>query len=520
MQQSYTEEFQSLYLEQLGMGDWAVTADEWSYQLFYTPFEYATGMLADSWETPDDTTIIFHIREGVYWQDKPPVNGREFTADDVVWSFNRILGLGSGFTEPSPYFSLSALQETIESVTATDKYTVVFKHQPSLDLLHGLLTEMEHDLIVPREVVEQYGDANDWRHVVGTGPWILDELQTGTVVKFVKNDNYWGFDERHPENRLPYADELWIYTMPEASTQLAALRAGIIDEISYSSGAALMNWEQAESMRRTNPEITIVPRVETGLGYVLRLDKPPFDELAVRKAMQMALPLKSIAQDYYNGAVDWRPYPLFSPALTGYSTPFDDLPEEVQEGYMYDPEAAIQLLADAGYENGIDTTLEMYISGSTDLELTEICKYYWEQIGVDVDIQLTDLGGYFATTGGGNLKAIGTYWSALLNSPMTSLGWRWGGGSHHNWSGIDDPIFNDLYERAQSAQSFEEQRQLIIQAADYDITNHFIISLLPKNKYAAYQPWLMGFNGEYGLGQRMCGPIYARVWLDLDLRGE
>ena len=91
-----------------------------------TPIDVVKPHLAESYETPDPLTIIFKIREGIHWQNKPPMNGRELTADDIVVNFHRITGLGSGFTEPSPHaVNVSGIK--FESIAAPDKYTVVFK---------------------------------------------------------------------------------------------------------------------------------------------------------------------------------------------------------------------------------------------------------------------------------------------------------------------------------------------------------------------------------------------------------
>ena len=107
---------QSWYLthfeyEDLGMGDWTVDRDEFDFTGFYVPREYQRGLLAESWEQPDAGTIIFHIRKGVHWHNKPPANGRELTAHDVEWSWHRLTGLGSGFTEPHP--NLEGIWKTI-----------------------------------------------------------------------------------------------------------------------------------------------------------------------------------------------------------------------------------------------------------------------------------------------------------------------------------------------------------------------------------------------------------------------
>jgi peptide/nickel transport system substrate-binding protein len=131
------------------------------------------GLLAESWDQPDLQTIIFHIRKGVHWQDIPPVNGRELTAYDIEYSYHRRFGLGSGFTTVSPYCTSTAYAP-LKSVTATDKYTVVFKwKQPSLDMFFALMDVFALNHIEPREAIEKWGGLDDWRHAVGTGPWTI-----------------------------------------------------------------------------------------------------------------------------------------------------------------------------------------------------------------------------------------------------------------------------------------------------------------------------------------------------------
>ena len=124
------------------------------------------GHLAESWEiSPDRLTYTFHIRKGVRWHNKPPMNGRELTADDVVYNFHRYFGnelTGSPFSEaePTPY---TLAQLPVESITATDKWTVVFKlNAPNLSALMAIL-QNNVAYIYPPEVIEEHGDVKDWR---------------------------------------------------------------------------------------------------------------------------------------------------------------------------------------------------------------------------------------------------------------------------------------------------------------------------------------------------------------------
>ena len=116
-----------------------------------------------------------------------------------------------------------------ESVTATDDSTVVFKlKEPALTALNRILVD-DHGYIVAREVVEQFGDIQDWRNVTGTGPYQLTDVLEGSSWTYTKVDGYWGFDPKYPANRLPYADtvELLIVNDPTAITSL--IRSGQAD---------------------------------------------------------------------------------------------------------------------------------------------------------------------------------------------------------------------------------------------------------------------------------------------------
>ena len=171
--------------------------DEWDFAGSEAPPFALNGALAESWEMPDDKTVIVKVRQGVHWHDKPPMNGRELTAHDIEYNFHRMMGLGSGFTEPSTYtFGLKNL--SFESITATDESTVVFGlKQPNLGTLISILDD-RLAWIYPPEVIEEYGDAGDWRNLVGTGPFMLTDWVEGSSLTWTKNPDYWGYDEKIP----------------------------------------------------------------------------------------------------------------------------------------------------------------------------------------------------------------------------------------------------------------------------------------------------------------------------------
>ena len=115
--------------EKLGIGDWAIDRQRFGFQSGYLPLFAIAGELAESWEWTDPVTLAVRIRSGVHWHDKAPMNGRELTAKDVEYNWHRYLGLGSGYTEGSPIVAQQSQLDDIgiESVTATDDHTVVFR---------------------------------------------------------------------------------------------------------------------------------------------------------------------------------------------------------------------------------------------------------------------------------------------------------------------------------------------------------------------------------------------------------
>jgi len=380
-------------LEKLAIADWTGSRDKFDFQAYVlSPPANTKGSLAESWSQPDPLTLIIKVRQGVHWHKKSPMNGRALTAQDIEYNYHRILGLGSGFTEPSEATTVGFKWPGVklESVTATDESTVVFKLQePSLTFLDAILNERS-GFIYPPEVIKEHGDARDWRNLVGTGPMMLTEWVEGSSITWEKNPDYWGYDEKYPQNRLPYVDEIRGLIMPEVATYLAALRSGKLDYVGQGLGK-ISTIDQAESLQRTNPEIVLYnqsSRSSEAIAPNVRV--PPFDDIRVRKAMQMALDLEAITATYFKGQASATPQGMVE--AKRYSIPFKEWPEEVKKGYMYDPEGAKKLLAEAGYPNGFKTKYEFSSENPawTNLDYSQLAVAYWAEIGVDVEIDILE----------------------------------------------------------------------------------------------------------------------------------
>ena len=507
-------------VEKLAVGNWGVSRDQWDLKSGHPiPVSALTGRLAESWEMPDDKTMIFHIRQGVRWHDKPPMNGRELTAQDVEFTFHRMLGLGD-FAEDGPTpFGGAALLKGIpfESITATDDATVVMAlKEPYLSAFH-IITLNYFVYIMPPEVVRQYGDVRDWRNMVGTGPFLLTDVVEGSSITRTRNPDYWGHDEKYPQNQLPYIGKLEWLIIPEEATLMSALRSGKIDLRGF-SGGAIFSLDAVASLRETHPGIVLHKQwFRSNQAFATNVRKPPFDDLRVRKALQMALDLETISETYFKGEADPTPQGMIG--VQGYYVPFEEWPEEIKEGYRYDPEGAQQLLAEAGYPDGFTTRLRVYEAVGKG-GYTEIAAAYWAEIGIELEIDsFKDFAHYhedvFARTYEGIMGAI----AGTAYDPSMSVTWyrsdaQWNRPAAQ-WSELDA-----LVDAALAAQTVEEYQRLVKEADMYSIEQHWQIWGPKAPWYFAHWPWVKGYNGEFDLGPNEDSLIFSRVWLDQDLKRE
>jgi len=518
-------------LESLSIGNWAIDRDEFNWSTYADPLFGKRGALAESWEVSEDgLTYTIHIRPGVHFHDKPPVSGRELTAKDVEYTFHRNLAMGEfSETEPTPGVLAWDGFDTmpIESITATDKWTVVFKlTQPDPRALRGIISPVVH-YIIAREVIEEYGDMKDWRNVVGTGPWMLTDLVEGSSLTLTKNPNYWGYDEKYPGNRLPYVDELSVKVMPDPATRIAALRTGQIDYAGavLNHPPTLNSIDKVESLKRTNPEIAIFEHyVRTDSNFGMNTQRAPFDDIRVRKAMQMALDLETLHDTYFKGWGTWGPQGLIANDVPVAGTPFEEWPEEVKKGYMYDPAGAEKLLDEAGYPRGADgIRFKAHLVWFDQQDLSHIellAATYYREIGVDIEIE--PVPGPELTP-----RRNARDWDMMLAIMADTGSWlpwnamaQYKTGATGNSANVNDPVFDAMLAAAEKVSTEEEQLLLVKELNMYAIERHWTVfagTVIPWTSVT--QPWVKGYNGELKLASREFEyTIAARLWLDQELK--
>ena len=297
--------------------------------------------LCQAWEQTSPTTYVFHLRQGVRWQDVPPLNGRVLTAQDVTYSLDRLR---------TPGWPGAALLQAVASVQASDDRTVqvTLRYADAdfpLALAHG------QSKIVAKEAVEQHGDLKAGP-AIGTGPWVL-EASGPEGSQYSANPSYF-------EPGVPGLERLRIQVVGEASTRMILVLVGRVDVTVLDDRA----WETLRGMSdETRVMSGVFPLPGTGLLLGLQAIKPPFDRLEVRQALYQSLhPWKALATPGWEGrgevqagsppaSVDWK------------------LSQEEMQAYFGDSAKAQTLLAQSGVKTPVAFTLSLADFGDKYLAL-------------------------------------------------------------------------------------------------------------------------------------------------------
>jgi dipeptide transport system substrate-binding protein len=297
------------------------------------------------------------------------------------------------------------------------------------------------------------------------------------------------------------------------------MRDGKIDVIDHISAV------QAQAMRKTNPEILQTPVALYTITIDPRNDVAPFNDIRVRQAMQMAIDLPAIAKSYYHGSVEPYPSTLTSTAVKGWGFPYDEWPRELKDEYAYNPAAAKQLLADAGYPNGFKTNI--VVETAVDMDLLKIVKSYFVAVGIDMEIRTMDYPDWvtFVKTGHKHDQLAQSKYGPLghNSAPFHDLT-RFHKGGHTAYLKINDPVFDALYAKAMITTTTDEMKKVMRDANERIARQHYVISLLQPVAYSLCQPWLKGFSGQYGsifganAGPGMLSFYLGRFWIDRNLK--
>ncbi len=469
----------------------------------YIPQNLIRGELAEKWEWLENPLRMrITLRKGVMFPEKSGVMAkRELVADDVVFSYKR---LASSPKAVKNYF------DYVKDVTASDKYTVVFemsKFNAEWDYRFGY---GYYSGIMPKEVVE--AGAADWKNVNGTGPFKLTNYVQGNSQTYEKNPDYWDKETiNDQELKLPYVDKLIYRIIKDDSTQVTALRTGKLDIMEY------IRWQDAEQLKKSTPALKwnkwLAP---SGTFLSMRVDQKPFDDIRVRRAMNLAINRDEIIKAYYNGNAELFAYPQH-PEYAGYFQPLNEQPASVQELFKYDSAKAKKLLAEAGYPNGFTFKAQVCSCASDHMDLIPLIAAYLEQVGVKMEIQPMEYAAFLSAMTTRTLAA-GYFMSNGHTNPTTTIRKSFITGQTWNPSQWSDPKLDERMEAVYQEKD-EAKRQSQIRAMTTEMLDQAPYIWLPTPYYfTAWWPWVKGYAGELRAGAVRPGPIYARIWIDQDLK--
>lgn len=320
--------------------------------------------LAESWETPDDLTYIFHLRQGVKWHD-----GSDFTAADVKYTFDIVL-------DPEGPAIWRSNFDQVDTVEIVDDYTVTFTTKAPFPPLLGAFAILRSSAIIKEGALEE---GNLDNAVIGTGPYILKQYIPQDVLEYEKFPDYWGAP-------LPYIENVSFKILVDEDTRIAALRAGTVDY-------AFLTSVGAERVREDD-SITLLQGPRTFLYvFVFNMERSPWSDVRVRQAISLATDRDELIQKALFGAGS-----VSGPIPAG----FGDwaLPEEElrEKWYTNNIEQAKELLAEAGIEEGqvLDLLVTDFGGSPFYTGAGVVFKEQMAKIGIDVQIRLVEQGVFIA----------------------------------------------------------------------------------------------------------------------------
>ncbi|MGI1661452.1 ABC transporter substrate-binding protein [Palleronia sp. KMU-117] len=367
------------------------TFDASSHPIYNRLTEFKVGTtevipgLAESWTVSEDgKTVTFNLRRGVKFHSNDMFTPtRDFNADDVIFSFDR-----QG-NEANPYFTVSggtweyyggmSMPDLVESIEKTDDYTVVFKlTRPEAPFIANMA--MDFASIVSKEYADAMLAAGTPEMVnqapIGTGPFRFQAYQKDAVIRYLRNDDYWGDKAK--------VESLIFAITPDASVRYQKVQAGECHVMAYPNPADVKAMQD-------DPNIVVMEQEGLNIGYLAyNTTVPPYDNANVRKALNMAIDKQAIIDVVFQGSGQIAKNPI-PPTMWSYNDAVVDDP--------YDPEAAKAMLEAEGV-----TDLNMKIwampvqrpYNPNARRMAELMQEDFAKIGVTVEIVSYEWGEYLS----------------------------------------------------------------------------------------------------------------------------
>jgi peptide/nickel transport system substrate-binding protein len=429
----------------------------------------------------DDVTLEIKLRQGVMFHD-----GVEMTADDVVYTFERVI-LENMIEFPEPHTSpRKGLIAPLQSIEKVDDYTVKMNFSNAWPPAMQMIV---HQQIVPMHYLEEVGTEGFIANPLGTGPFKFVSAQPGYTEVVLERfaDYHGGAPDLEPVG--PACLEKAIFrVIPEASTRVAALLSGEVDIIQA------VPPELVDTLAQT-PGIQVKTAPGTQPKWLeLNVNKPPFDDVNVRQALNYAVDKQLIIDEIYGGR---------AMALPGALSPFNNYVNKSLEPYPYDPEMALSLLEEAGWvdsdEDGmLDKGGENFVFVIDTLEqwrpLAGAVADMFRAIGIDASVRFWEYGVIKPQLQAGERLAYLDDWGDSAFDPVGHFEAKWHGfveGSPYgrgNFSGYNNERVNELIKLGETTADTAE-RQTVYDEAQQIVYDEApaVFLILPEEAEAALE---------------------------------
>ena len=449
--------------------------------------------LATSWDiSPDNLTYTFHLRDGVKFHTTPYFTPtRNFNADDVLFTFNRMLDKDMPFRKAYPtefpYFTDMGMDKNIAKVEKIDDKTVKFTLN-TVDAAFIQNMAMHFASIESAEYADKLlkeGKPSDINQKpIGTGPFVFKSYQKDSNIRYTGNKDYW-----KPEDVK--IDNLIFAITTDPSVRMQKLKKNECQITIYPRPADLQSLKE-------DPNLKMPSQAGFNTGYIAYnvmdkikgSDEPnPMAQLKVRQALDMAVNKQQIIDSVYQGAGQLATNVL-PPTQWSYDESIKDAP--------YDPEKAKQLLKEAGIKEGTEITLwampvQRPYNPNAKL-MAEMLQSDWGKIGIKAKIMTYEWGEYIKRSKGGENGAMLIGWSGDNGDPDNWLGTLFGCDAinGNNFSKWCNPEFDKLITAAKNTTDKEERTKLYKEAQQLLKEQ---VPLTPIAHSTVYQPMRKNVEG-------------------------
>jgi peptide/nickel transport system substrate-binding protein len=446
--------------------------------------------LAEKIEQPDPTTYVFSVRQGVKWH-----NGDPLTADDISFSFNRMISPNAGI---NPNFQRYV--GGVASAETVDDHTVRIKSKTAdADFLSNL--SQRNPVIVPAKVLQSGGSLS--KQAIGTGPFRLAAYTKDGSGEATRYENYWQKDR-------PYLDGVKMTLKADDATMGAAFAAGQTDIITRTDR------KQTEPLRQANPKARSRTFLEEQIqGLTFQEGKPPYNDPRVRQAIHLAIDRQEVdkAVTFGEGQISG---PVVVVGKTGWHIPTDELLK--LPGYRQpkdqDIAQARQLLAAAGYAGGLKTSIMFNQTYAVVPQDSEVVQAQLKRIGVEAELKGVDNATYVANRSKGDFDLNMAIEGSMYQPGFVVTTYYRSQSLFGKAAGMADAELDRLVD-AQTVEFDAAKRGQLFQQIERRILDQFHKAPLgTPTVYVLNQPWVYDWVDNRSSRQAVMNP--SSIWLNAD----